>query len=158
MKVHNNSIESKMKMFIIPNHATLVDEFIFDAAEKKRYYTELSKINESEFDPDKDRIVQLWFVEDENEGCDNMCDHLFRIEDDDTVWMGKIDHPGLPSPILKDIHEGDTISIKLPVRAFRRDKRSDEKYFILNATITADQNSYRYSRFGNFEEVFNQVI
>ena len=69
----------------------------------------------------------------------------------------------IPADLLKDLKEGDSVDILLPVycesiESIYDDSKKDGMYqAVLNAHITAAQKKYRYRRFGNFEDVLIHV-
>ena len=80
------------------------------------------------------RLVQIWTC---SEDSDNWTDHGCPI--DNHVFPG-----WLPSWLIRDMKEGDTIEIDLPK-------------FNAVLRLTAAQLKYRYRRFGTFENVLRQL-
>lgn len=124
------------EMFIIPN-AISVEK----GDDKNPFWDIMNKKMKTYFGDDaakrdlgKRRMVQVWIVSEES---DNWADHGSPID-------GKFFISNLPTWMIKDMIEGDTIEIDLPNH---------------NAVLklTAAQLKYRYKRFGTFENVLKQL-
>lgn len=159
----NGEVNATIDAFIIPNKGGTVNEFLFDIERKKEYFQKLAALNEYEYD-ENDTLVQLWFVEtgDGDGICDNMCDHKFNIKDRNDTYICNIQVPYLPYKLIQNKMEDDAMELKIPVYAYRyeRDRKLKriELEIMINATITFRQQKYRYSSFGAFEEVLQQVV
>lgn len=154
-------ISKNMDIFVIPNGAGLISEFMCGQDKKLAYFQEMAELNGLEFDPEKDKLVQLWFVEtDENgnhtdEMCDNCCRHAWLING----YKTRIREELLPQSWISG-KEGDQIHLKFkPFAVLANESYSsgNEEDLIIDATIRLKQQLYRYRQFGDFEEVVEKV-
>lgn len=107
--------------------------------------------------------VQLWFVAPtETDDCyesDNICDHGVILKDgsEDGLWVRPNAYFQMV-PIKNFIgkKEGDVVIIDAPVSADRKNPGNEDA--ILRMECTLNQKSYRYRRFGTFDEVLDKLI
>ena len=137
--------ELNMNMFIIPNKAGFTKDFIFGADAKTEQAKELCQINGATFDPEKDKVVQVWSCCD---GCDNMQDHTFKIGEA-TFRLPVV----IPEPILRGKKEGDIADIKFQLVPLGG---GDEVQITCHTRLA--QAEYRYRQFGNFEDALQYVL
>ena len=138
--------------FIIPNAPVKISDSYYRERREKRA-KEICNASGIEFDENA-KLIQCWFT---NEDCDNLQDHGSRVEIDGKQWYiesGRIDSL-IPANFFKGLKEGDTVDITLPVvvREYKRGEDPDKMDIDLCIHLTLNQKSYRYSRFGTFEEV-----
>ena len=141
--------EANVEAFIVPNKALVVSDFLFDVDDREAAYKLLARINEVHYEPSEDKLVEFWYVSPEL-GSENLVDHGFKINGQYCNCDYDIGRY-LPYSMVKDHKEGDTIDVIWPY-----DDGSDVMKFIL-MHVTFKQSSYRYARFGKFEEVLEQV-
>jgi len=154
-----NNIENLVingDVFIIPNSAAKINEF-FEPEKKRELMKSICKMNGVEFNEEKDLCVETWIVS--KEFCsDNVADHNIRTvnEDGNIVLIGLNSGRFIPSCLLKDHNEGETIDIKLPIwiNINRAETAEDTE---VTFRLTLAQEKYRYKRFGSFQEVFKAV-
>lgn len=153
-------------VFVVPNEAGYCREFWFKSAGERaeKHSKALCSQKGIEFDPENDKLVQVWFVSKYNEnlgndylkednlGSDNLGDHGFRM--DGKPYGFRYSH--LPYSLIKDMKEGDTMDLEFEV--FTEDEDDNRTYDTIKLHITFDQRSYRYQRFGNFEDVVRKVV
>lgn len=144
-------------IFVVPNEAVKVKD-CFYPEEMEAYASTLCAMNDVEFDSETDRLIELWFV---SENSDNMSDHGFDTTDDLTGEEIHVRVGGLncyvPSKLI-NIKEGESTTITFPVMASRKGIRGEWKTSIITMELTANQLGYRYSRYGEFQKVIEDVI
>jgi hypothetical protein len=83
----------------------------------------------------------------------------WAIDDDGNRYSWGISLPEyMPFDILKDVKEGDSINIKIPIWIRRIDDDGKAANATAEIKLTFQQKGYRYERFGNFEEVVKYVL
>ena len=125
------------EMFIIPNSIYREEGSEYDYwwkgidAKFEKYFGK----EFAERDRGNRKLVQIWICSDD--GSDNWTDHGCPIDNES--------FPGwLPSWLIRDMKEGDTIEIDLPK-------------FNAVLKLTAAQLKYRYKGFGKFEDVLERI-
>jgi hypothetical protein len=152
------------EIFIIPNHAGLVKDYLFKEEELERA-TSLCKANGKEFDENNDWIVETWFLSEEV-GSDNIPDHGFSVNINDKkyrIFSGELSRH-IPAKLLPS-KEGEPVSITFEnIDAYEMNHEDVRKRFHDNPeklditlNLTAAQEKYRYGNFGKFEEVLSKV-
>lgn len=154
-------------VFVIPNSAGYCRQFWLKSVGERveKYSKDLCSQKGIEFDPEHDKVVQVWFVsrydenlendylKDDNLGSSDMSSHGFRMDGEHYDFR----YPYLPLPLIKDVKEGDTMDLEFEVETRDIDDNirvSDT----IKLHITFDQRSYRYRSFGNFEDVVRKVV
>ena len=154
-------------VFVIPNAAGYCRQFWLKSVGKRveKYSKDLCSQKGIEFDPEHDKVVQVWFVSKYNEdlgndylkednlGSGDMSSHGFRMDGKHYDFR----YSYLPYPLIKDVKEGDTMDLEFEVETRDIDDNictSD----MIKLHITFDQHSYRYRSFGNFEDVVRKVV
>jgi len=158
-------ITGKASCFIIPNGAGYCREFLGDKL-RQRYTEELTKyceLNDIEFNPEEDQLIQVWWHSDEYFDTDNMYRHGCSVADSDgNIYSFHIDTPEyMPYPLIKDVTEGSRKIIYVPCTIFSKEENRmgrDGHEAVLEVDMEFDQLNYRYCRFGNFEDVVKQVL
>lgn len=152
--------------FVIPNEAGYCRQFWLKSVGERveKYSKDLCSQKGIEFDPEHDKVVQVWFVSKYNEDLkndylkednlesDNLGDHGFRIDGKHYDFR----YSYLPYPLIKDMKEGDTMDLEMEVVS--KDEDKNHIYDTIKLHITFDQHSYRYRRFGNFENALRRVV
>ena len=152
--------------FVVPNAAGYCRQFWLKSIRERveKYSKALCSQKGIEFDPEHDKVVQVWFVSryDEDLGNDylkennlnssDMSSHGFRM--DGKHYNFRYCH--LPYPLIKDVKEGDTIDLEFGVST--KDEDDNRTYDTIKLHVTFDQRSYRYRSFGNFEDVVRKVV
>lgn len=135
-------------VFIVPNHAGPLSEF------GKKYdgqrMVDTAAANGKEFNPDADSVIQVWLHAEESLGCDNLSDHYFEYEGENYRLYANI----LPASLFTGMMEGDEREMLIPIRS--QSEEEERKYFRL--LVKAAQRQYRYRRFGDFQDVFQDVL
>lgn len=153
-------------VFVIPNAAGYCRQFWLKSVGERveKYSKALCSQKGIEFDPEHDKLVQVWFVSKYNEnlgndylkednlGSDNLGDHGFRM--DGKFYGFRYSH--LPYSLIKGMKEGDTMDLEFEV--FTDDEKDYRTYDTIKLHITFDQRSYRYRNFGKFEDVVRKVV
>ena len=153
-------------VFVVPNAAGYCSQFWLKSIGKRveKYSKALCSQKGIEFDPEHDKVVQVWFVskydedlrndylKEDNLGSGNLGDHGFRI--DGKHYNFRYSH--LPYPLIKNMKEGDTMDLEMEVMS--EDENDNHTYDTIKLHITFDQRSYRYRSFGNFEDVVRKVV
>ncbi len=140
--------------FVIPNSSGLVSNFISDSVgtRVKAQMEEICAQFDMDFDPANDRLIQMWFHSDEL-GSDNLEAHGFNYGEDSYDFR----YGYLPYKILKDVKEGDTLTIE-----FNCDKLDGDfirtKKVPLTMDVKFEQLPYRYGNKGRFEEAVRYVL
>lgn len=160
--------------FIIPNSpftiATKGEEF--NKMPWNLYRSiEIAVNNGIELDLYNDKFVQIWPV---CETCDNLIDHTYHIYQDgkdySIAFMGFALY-ALPAKMFEGKVEGDHVQIKVHADPSKHGssssiyckdengKRGDEEKYTLDIKVdmVLAQKPYRYSRFGNFEDVLKRL-
>ena len=156
------TFDANWDLFIIPNHAvSLLDEYMSLSYAKKQIQAlyEIEKANNCMIRM-KDQLVQVWYC---NEQCDNGVNHdPYVVDQDGRVWDISFNlKEYLPEPIVRELHEGETSVINIPVTLKYYDgetKNKERRNAIMKAHITPKQKAYRYREFGTFEEVLKRVL
>lgn len=149
------------EVFIIPNHGILIKKYIesFDSGNRRKLNDQIAELNNITIDPNKDHIIQLWFISNDLE-TENLERHgAIFIDNDANVKYIKCKCEYLVDSIFKDHVEGDIINIKLPaiITSNKYDPEKSEEV-ILDMNVKLNQLSYRYKNFGPFEEVLKYVL
>lgn len=155
-------VDGSFEIFVVPNKAMKVEDFFFEEQRERtiREMTEIAEMNGKMFDPQDDKLVQLWWV---GMGSENLCDHGAHCEVDGFEYRFRPDNiQRLPKSFFMGLAEGDTFELKIPARfvGYRKDANGTETRgtnAIINATVKLNQGDYRYRRFGSFEEVVESV-
>ena len=156
-----NIVRGKASCFIIPNHSGVCTDFLFSAdryTEEMRKYAEL---NGFELDPEKTKLIQVWWHSHEGFATDNMYRHSCSVVDSDgNEYRWGIDTPEyMTYDMLKDHKEGEVITIKVPIWIGDKDtRRREAKEAIAELELELNQLDYRYCRFGRFEEALKYVL
>ena len=156
------TFEANWDLFIVPNHAvSLIDDYMPLYYVKKQIQAlyEIKKANNCMIGM-KDQLVQVWYC---NEQCENAVRHdPYVVDQEGREWdisfnLGEY----LPEPILRELHEGETSIINIPVTLKYYDvetKNKERRSAIMKAHITPKQKAYRYREFGTFEEALKRVL
>jgi hypothetical protein len=105
-----------------------------------------SEFEGSEFE--NERFIELWFA---NESIDNWYDHGIDT-DDGYHWRPMTKY--LPETLFKGKKEGDEISFTMFFVSRTKDLELIKK---VPVTLKLNQTSYRYKRFGAFEECLKNL-
>lgn len=144
-------VSAKASAFIVPNPACPIKRCL-DQSGLIRRMQDICDLNGVEFNED-DRLIEMWFHSKEL-NTDNLIDHGGFLEDSDgNVRHIYVQGVYMPESIIKDCKEGDVITYKM--RGFISDPREE---LILELELTLQQKEYRYSRFGNIEEVLEFLL
>lgn len=148
-------INANAEMFIIPNSAGRVTEFI----SKERAIREAQSICSSvgkDFD-ENDPLVQVWICSDDLD-TENLCRHGATVEIEGEDYF--LEYPEIseyiPLSIIKDLKEGETATFGYTnIATINNNDKNIKVDLMLN--VKANQLDYRYSRFGTFESVLSKV-
>lgn len=151
-------ISTKVSLFIIPNHASLVEDLICPSTLMKQQ-AEISELNETDYIESKDRLVQVWIHADDAIQTENLDRHGARIIIDDEYCIITDCHCELiGEQYLRGHKEGDIIQYKVPALLYKRGANIDEKEeIVLDMQIELNQLGFRYKSFGPIEEVLKYV-
>lgn len=145
----------KVGAFVIPNSSGLVSNFIVNslATRTKAQMEEICAQFDMDFDPEKDRIIQMWFHSDEL-GSDNLECHGFDYGEDSYDFR----YGYLPYKILKDVKEGDTLTIEFNCYKIEDGDFRNGRKIQLTMDVKFEQLPYRYRNKGRFEEAVKYVL
>lgn len=151
-------ISTKASLFIIPNHASLVEDLICHSTLIKQQ-AEISELNETDYIECKDQLVQVWIHADDVIQTENLDRHGAKIFIDDEYYMITGCHCELiGEQYLQGHKEGDIIQYKVPALMYKRGTNIDEKEeIILDMQIELNQLDFRYRSFGPIEKVLEYV-
>lgn len=162
--MNNTIIKGALDCFIIPNGAIdLSKSTMYNKDEKIANMKKVCELNGVEFDPEKDRIVELWYCGNDFKTT-NLCDHGGHVTvGKEDCGMGFDTKSYLPSKLLRGHREGDVINVKIPGWI-----RKNQKLKILYKTtecedatfdiyLKLNQRDYRYGWHGDFEDVLDSI-
>ncbi len=157
------TFDVRAEVFIIPNAAGKIDDILSRGV--RDGVLEVSELSGKAFDTVADRAIDVWLTNEPELGSENLRDHGFRAKGEDGIWYYCNLSTGLlPSWIFHGKREGETVRCSIPgyctvMRSTGKMlKESDRTRAIFRFELTLSQKSYRYSRFGTFEEVFRYVM
>ncbi len=154
------TVAANADVFVIPNHASTVNEFVFGKDTRKETVCNVCFANGVSYDPETDKLIQLWMVSDDLQS-DNIEDHGFISNFNGKEYRCHLPAycHSLPKKLLPS-KEGETKRIIIPnCIATERSRDADEEInFDLILNITASQTKYRYKNFGNFEDAVRYVL
>lgn len=161
-----------IEAFIVPNKACPAKSFWLSSEKKAARAAEICELNKITYNEETDNLVQLWCIGGES---DNMQDHGFSYTEGNLKYRFRFDSV-LPANLFTGYKEGEVVSVKIsmtpclvyelgegedfPRRRIYADYEEEEieaPQFVFTFNIKLNQISYRYSRFGNFEDVLEQV-
>ena len=145
-----------MKMFIVPNVPSAIKENSYWYQSTIKTMTKLCAANGMTFDP-SERLVQMWW---HNADCDNISDHYPRVTIDGKLYGYRMNN-GIyfPESIAKMFREGKTVTLNIPVVLYAAgDQDANDQAAMMITTITAEQLSSRYRRFGTYEETLGRFM
>lgn len=147
----------KVGAFVIPNSSGLVGNFVVSsvATRVKAQMEEICAQFDMDFDPANDRLIQMWFHSDEL-GSDNLEAHGFDYGEDSYEFR----YGYLPYKILKDVKEGDTLTIEFNCDKYEEvdDDHWKSRKVPLTMDVKFEQLPYRYRNKGRFEEAVRYVL
>ena len=149
----NKQITIDAQIFIIPNDAFKYD-FNYDsqAHRARKIVTRLNEANGFNMVPEDTLFVETWWTNDDS---DNILRHGIEIDGGflDCGQLGFLED--VPYEIIKDLKEGQTITLRVNDLLYTE---NDEDKVDVTFNLTANQLSYRYRRFGTFEETLRCVL
>ena len=147
-------------VFIIPNSLSKVKDF-YDFAKPKQYemLKDVLGTNGYEYDPEEEILVETWAVG-KNVECDNLHDHGFTVKINGKEYFLRFPGRYLPYSLFKGKKEGDVIELRIPVAVGVRHSKAPvvQQTIMLNTKMKLNQSSYRYARFGTFEETLKYLL
>lgn len=157
-KIIDKVVKCNVSAFIVPNRASLASSYLIRPEERVKAFEDLANDNSMLYNSEKDHLVQLW-LHSKDLNTENLVDHGGSVEDENGTKY-RINLPSkfgfLPESFFDGKVEGDSIHIKTPATAHVPGE-SKEIDIVLDMNLTLKQQGYRYSRFGNFEEVLKEV-
>ena len=149
-----NILEFNTDVFIIPNHAGTINNHYMMSDRKKDWYDKIGEMNGIEFDRDKCKLIQLWFVCNDLYST-NLTDHGGIVSDANGNKINiRPDIDLLPANLFAEYNEGDIVDLHIPY-TFELGENSIDVEMIIHAKL--NQTSYRYRGFGTFQEAFHLV-
>ena len=140
----------KADVFIVPNGSFKVSEKTFEWVRSDLF--KIFRANQNDGEEFLNQIwVQIWFVTRGNDES-NWTDHDIDGFEELRGWKPLTQY--LPKSLFKNHKEGDVITINLPIW---RKTPAGEEYSKIKVELCLKQSSYRYARFGKFEEVLARV-
>lgn len=151
-----NILEFDAEVFIIPNNADTINHHSMMSDQTKDWYDQIGIMNGiGKLDRDKDKLIQLWFVCNDL-ASDNLTDHGGTVLDPDGNKINiRPDIDLLPADLFAESREGDIVDLHIPYTFRHGEETSISMELIIHAKL--NQTSYRYRRFGTFQEVFQLV-
>ena len=152
--------ELNMEIFIIPNQGGYVSGFWTGVEKQTKIANMLCDLNGYDFDPNKDKVVQVWSC---CSDCNNMQDHFFHASDDNGKdYRFRFPSAYIPAKIFEGYKEGDSLDIVYKMKPSDWDLEEVEDMesipeFEFTFHTTLAQTKYRYRSFGNFEDVLVRV-
>lgn len=160
----NITIHGEANIFVVPNTAIIAckdpsfepneslgispNQDILDGLK------EMARLNHKTFDA-HDPLVQVWYMDEDNS---DMKDHPVEIGlNGETYRMRFRTADYIPYSYLKDMREGKTLWLKIPVTLINK-KDDSELKAVWSAELIAKQLEYRYRRHGRFEDVLDSVV
>ena len=160
--INENTVAANVSAFVIPNRGGLVSNFGVLAESKTKTMTQICEMNGQEFDPENDKLFEVWIHSNPDLYCDNMNDHSFVITNpsDGKEYYFRLPFSYLPEKLFRGKKEGDTVVITVPLTSniARCTDDCDDWNINLQMTVKLDQRTSRYRRFGDFEEVLKSVV
>ena len=146
--------------FVIPNGSCVAKNLLVNS-DKLRTIKQMSNICDQfgmNFDPDNDRLIQIWFHSDEL-GSDNLEAHGFKYNGNHYEFR----YVFLPYKILKNIKEGDKLTIKFyseyaGTYYAENDLITNESDIWITMDVKFEQLPYRYRNKGRFEQAVRYVL
>ena len=163
--VKKATIQADADVFVIPNSSWIPDTTTIIGIRQVERIRSVMRANNINYDFSSDPVVELWWCS-EDLRSDNIGSHglLFTTEDDEDVYInGSYSNVVglLPKKLFDGMTEGSTRMITIPMTAkIVKSLSGDEEIFWdiqLMINTRAAQTEYRYSRFGNFEDVLRTV-
>ena len=165
------NIEETGEFFIVPNTASVINENSYAFVSSIIWYESIMKANGHGVETSKfqhyetykemsksDPLVQVWIATDR---CKDFTSDLPAIKDEFGIYHFVRLSPYIPLSLIKDVKEGDTITLNLPVDVFVDDIPAGdyigEYKSTIRFTLTAAQDKYRYRGFGPFEKALDIV-
>ena len=167
---NNITVTANAECFVIPNRASNCENYVFGKAHREDNVRAIVEASGETFDVTNDQLIQLWITSDELHSDNIECHGFHTMIDGEDVYCHLPSYSScLPKQVLPKA-EGVTKRIVIPRCTAETSRRwlhdnpeAEEKEFeftlILN--LTANQKSYRYRSFGNFEDTrlkFDAVI
>lgn len=166
-----NNIEETGEFFIVPNTASVINENSYAFVSTILWYESIMKANGHDVETGKydtyetykemsktDPLVQIWITTDKSK---DFTSNLPAIKDEFGVYHFIRLSPYIPFSLIKDVKEGDTITLNLPADVFVDDIPAGdyiaEYKSMIRFTLTAVQDKYRYRGFGPFEKALDIV-
>ena len=157
---NNIKVTANADVFVIPNHASTADEFIFGKETRKETVSNVCFANAVSYSPEMDKLIQLWIVSDDLQS-DNIEDHGFIYKFNGKEYRCHLPAycHSLPKTVLPS-KEGETKTVIIPncIAEERSHDADEEIIFDLELHLTAAQTKYRYKNFGNFEDAVRYVL
>ena len=156
-------VEIDADIFVIPNRAYTIYEYENeDTVELIRSDIDRAlKLNDGLAYYANDKLVELWWTErsDDEDRCDNLCRHTFFFTNEKGVKEeARLDYELVPQSWIENMKEGDTIELILPLITRKGYDDIETGKYNAKINIRAKQRGYRYSGFGNFEDILNDVL
>lgn len=152
-------IKMDWDMFIVPNPAVLLRRDFYKYEANVNMFSRLCEANEMKFNPETDKIVQVWLC---NEKCQDAANYTIRAVIDGIKYLVRMPNQDyMPEQIAKLFHEGKAVTINIPVKLtkfYSDDDSEDEIDAIMVANITARQSEYRYREYGSYEQALQMVL
>lgn len=142
-------------VFVIPNGSfTVKNGGLFEDTRSdlyRAYTANYSNLKDVSTNFEDLTWVELWFCSRNDNPNSNWVDHgIDELRDQD--W--RVSCRYLPKVIFEGHKEGDCLTINLPIN---RPTEDGTEISTVKVELCLKQSSYRYSRFGNFEEVLAKV-
>ena len=151
--------------FIIPNPATKFGDYFIK--NKRAVFENLLQLNGmNNINLDDQNMVQMWYTAEEELGSDNLIAHGFTVKTEDRIYcFNMFDLYALPYCFLDGKKEGDVIKVTFPIKCSKYNldyelvsDEDRETNWLFEAEIKLNQQGYRYSNFGTFENALSCVI
>ena len=147
-------IHANAEVFVIPNSANKVSEYTFRSVIDNAH--RMCENLGMEFDEKNDKLAQFWTSSDDLD-TENLSCHGFSFEVDGQEVYSEYIPECIPVKIYKDIKEGESREVIYEFEGHIYEPKSSRVPVRLVLNVTAAQSKYRYRRFGNFEDVLEDV-
>lgn len=151
------TVKANASAFIIPNSACVVSKFL----NPERMIVEAKSICEAngmQFN-ESDKMIQVW-IHSEDLSTENLQCHGGTFKEGGIRFHIDCSYTYIPESFFRGHKEMDVISLKIPCMTAilnTEDDNWESIHMILDLNLTLQQQGYRYSNHGNFEDTLLKV-
>lgn len=149
-------VPAKVEVFVVPNRAAMVGEFLDCQQEGiSNLMSTICDMKGMTFDPENDRMAELWFVSEKDLESENLRSHGLNINIDGNWYSSFLPCSYLPVKLFEGHKEGDSMQLYYPVTV--KDCDGNEISVLINMDLKLTQLTSRYYHRGNFEDALEYV-